>query len=120
MGVPIATPEVLMAAVAGPTPLLEFVLSHPSITPEILNPPNSPNVIHKVVKVWANCSRMNCDPAKLEALEKNAELLLAHGADINHPDSYSSSPIVFAARVAPGSMLNLLLSKGTPFRIGHN
>ena len=115
MGVPIAKPEVVMAAVAGPTSLLEFVLSHPSITPEILNPPNSPNVIHKVVQVWINCSQRHCDPSKLEALEKNVELLLAHGADINHPDNHSWAPIAYVARVAPGSMLNLLLSKGKPF-----
>jgi len=106
LGVPIANSNVLLAAAAGPTPLVEFVLSHPSITPEILNPPNSPNAIHKVLKVWAR------EPYKHADMERNIELLLAHGADVNHLDNHATPPIATAARFHPGSMLNLLLSNG--------
>jgi len=114
LGVPIANSKVLFAAAACPTPLVEFVLSHPSITPEMLNPPNTPNVIHKVLKVWAR------KPDKQADMERNIELLLAHGADVNHLDNRATPPIATVARFPPGSVLNLLLSNGILFELSCN
>ena len=124
LGVPIATHEVITTAAGGPTPLLEFVLSHPSITPEILNPPHSSNVIQKVLKVWVTYNAQystRFDPSKGAFLEKNIELLVDHGADVNKLDEYGQSPLMLLASYTPGSMLTTLLSQGTyPFsKISH-
>jgi len=93
LGVHVAELEVVSAASVTPTALLEFVLGHSNITPDLLNPPFKSNGIHLIMKAWQRAQNESSAKPILDQLERNLEVLISHGANVDHLNEGGFPPL---------------------------